>query len=156
MSITLDGRSLTIESLVRIARDGEQVALDPQALERIRLCRVMLEKKLAAHEIMYGINTGIGEFSEVVLTDEQVGLFQRALVYNHAAGIGDPAPHRGRAGGDGRPHQRPRPRQLRLSAPRSPRPSSRCSTRASPRWSARRARWAPAATSPPWPSSPWR
>jgi len=37
VSITLDGRSLTIESLVRIARDGEQVALDPQALERIRV-----------------------------------------------------------------------------------------------------------------------
>ena len=52
----------------------------------------MLEEKLAAHEIMYGTNTGIGEFSEVVLTDEQVGLFQRALVYNHAAGIGEPAP----------------------------------------------------------------
>ena len=92
MSITLDGRSLTIESLVRIARDGEQVALDPQALERIRVCRAMLEDKLAAHEIMYGTNTGIGEFSEVVLSDEQVGLFQRALVYNHAAGIGSPAP----------------------------------------------------------------
>ena len=42
---------------------------------------------------MYGTNTGIGEFSEVVLTDEQVKLFQRALVYNHAAGIGEPAPH---------------------------------------------------------------
>jgi len=92
VTITLDGRSLTIESLVGIARDGEQVALDPQALERIRVCRAMLEDKLAAHEIMYGTNTGIGEFSEVVLTDEQVGLFQRALVYNHAAGIGEPAP----------------------------------------------------------------
>ena len=52
----------------------------------------MLEDKLAAHEIMYGTNTGIGEFSEVVLTDEQVRLFQRSLVYNHAAGIGEPAP----------------------------------------------------------------
>ena len=56
------------------------------------MCRAMLEDKLAAHEIMYGTNTGIGEFSEVVLNDEQVELFQRALVYNHAAGIGDPAP----------------------------------------------------------------
>ena len=92
MSIKLDGRSLTVEKLVRIARDGEEVELDGAALERIRVCRVMLEKKLVAHEIMYGTNTGIGEFSEVVLTDEQVKLFQRALVYNHAAGIGEPAP----------------------------------------------------------------
>jgi histidine ammonia-lyase len=41
---------------------------------------------------MYGVNTGIGEFSEVVLTDEQVQQFQRYLIYNHAAGIGDPMP----------------------------------------------------------------
>ena len=41
---------------------------------------------------MYGTNTGIGEFSETMLNDEQVKEFQRYLVYNHAAGIGDPAP----------------------------------------------------------------
>lgn len=92
MTITLDGSGLTIEELVQIARKGEQVALDPDALERIRICRSMLEEKIQAHEIMYGVNTGIGEFSEVVLADEQVKQFQRYLIYNHAAGIGDPAP----------------------------------------------------------------
>ena len=92
MSITLDGSSLTIEKLVRIARDREAVELDGQALERIRVCRVMIEEKIAAHETMYGTNTGIGEFSEIVLDDDQVQQFQRFLVYNHAAGIGEPAP----------------------------------------------------------------
>ncbi len=91
MTIVLDGSSLTIEQVVRIARQGEAVELDPAALERIRVCRAMLEEKLAAHEIMYGTNTGIGEFSEVVLNDEQVAQFQRYLIYNHAAGIGEPA-----------------------------------------------------------------
>ncbi|MCA2000578.1 MAG: aromatic amino acid ammonia-lyase [Chloroflexi bacterium] len=92
MTIVLDGHSLTIEQLKRIARDGEKVELHPAALERIRVCRQMLEEKIAAREIMYGVNTGIGEFSEVVLTDEQVQQFQRFLIYNHAAGIGDPVP----------------------------------------------------------------
>jgi histidine ammonia-lyase len=92
MAVTLDGSGLTIEKLVRIARDGEQVELHPKALDRIRVCRNMLEEKLQAREIMYGVNTGIGEFSEVVLTDEQVQQFQRYLIYNHAAGIGEPAP----------------------------------------------------------------
>ena len=92
MPITLDGSSLTIEKLVAIARDGEKVALDPAALERIQVCRAMLEEKLAAHEIMYGTNTGIGEFSEKILTDEEVKEFQKYLIYNHAAGIGDPLP----------------------------------------------------------------
>jgi histidine ammonia-lyase len=92
MTIVLDGTSLTPEKLVSVARDGEQVALAPAALDRIRANRAMLEEKIAAHETMYGINTGIGEFSEIVLTDEQVAQFQRYLVYNHAAGIGEPAP----------------------------------------------------------------
>ncbi len=92
MAIVLDGSGLTIEKLVRIARENEQVSLHAGAIERIKKCRAMLEKKIEAKEIMYGVNTGIGEFSEVVLNDEQVAQFQKYLVYNHSAGIGDPAP----------------------------------------------------------------
>jgi len=92
MPIRLDGSSLSIEKLTAIARDHEKVELAPAALERIRLCRAMLEEKLANREVMYGTNTGIGEFSETMLNDEQVKEFQKYLIYNHAAGIGDPAP----------------------------------------------------------------
>jgi len=92
MAVNLDGSHLKIEDVVNVARHGEKVALAPAARERIVSCRGMLEKKIAAHEIMYGVNTGIGEFSEVVLSDEQVQQFQRYLIYNHAAGIGQPAP----------------------------------------------------------------
>jgi len=92
MSITLDGSSLTIEKLVAIARDHEKVELASAALERIKVCRAMLEEKLARKEVMYGTNTGIGEFSETMLNDEQVKEFQKYLIYNHAAGIGEPAP----------------------------------------------------------------
>ncbi|MBU1421880.1 MAG: aromatic amino acid ammonia-lyase [Bacteroidetes bacterium] len=92
MAIILNGSELTIEKLVHIARLGEKVELSPEALQRIKACRAMLEEKIQAREIMYGVNTGIGEFSEVVLTDDQVKLFQKYLIYNHAAGIGEPAP----------------------------------------------------------------
>jgi histidine ammonia-lyase len=92
MAIRLDGSGLTIEKLVAIARHNEKVELSADAVERIKKCRAMLEKKIDAHEIMYGVNTGIGEFSEVVLNDDQVQQFQKYLVYNHSAGIGDPAP----------------------------------------------------------------
>jgi len=92
MTIVLDSSSLSIEKLVAIARFGEKVELAPVALERIKVCRAMLEEKLAAGETMYGVNTGIGEFSEKKLSDEQVKEFQKYLIYNHAAGIGEPAP----------------------------------------------------------------
>jgi len=92
MTLVVTGKNLKIEDVVNVARNGEKVELHSDALKRIKKCRAMLEKKLAAHEIMYGVNTGIGEFSEIVLNDEQVQQFQRYLIYNHAAGIGDPAP----------------------------------------------------------------
>ncbi|MCC7118431.1 MAG: aromatic amino acid lyase [Anaerolineales bacterium] len=92
MTILLTGSDLTVEKLVAIARNHEPVALDPQALERIKICRAMLEEKLANKEVMYGTNTGIGEFSETMLNDEQVKEFQKYLIYNHAAGIGEPLP----------------------------------------------------------------
>ncbi|RKZ32357.1 phenylalanine ammonia-lyase [bacterium] len=92
MAIILDGSGLTVEKLVRIARDGEKVEIAPEAMDRIKTCRAMLEEKINAREIMYGVNTGIGEFSEVVLTDEQVKQFQKYLIYNHSAGIGEPVP----------------------------------------------------------------
>ncbi|MFN3780986.1 MAG: histidine ammonia-lyase, partial [Candidatus Kapaibacteriota bacterium] len=92
MAIVIDGKSLTIEKLVQIARFGEKIELSPEAIERIKACRDMLEEKLARKEVMYGTNTGIGEFSEIVLTDEQVKEFQRYLIYNHSAGIGEPMP----------------------------------------------------------------
>lgn len=92
MTIAITGSGLTIEKLVNVARHNEKVKLHPDAVKRIKACRAMLEKKIKAHEIMYGVNTGVGELSEVVLTDDQMKDFQKYLIYNHAAGIGDPAP----------------------------------------------------------------
>ena len=92
MTITITGSDLTINHVVQIARHHEKIKLDTKAIKRIEKCRAMLEKKIDAHEIMYGVNTGIGEFSEVVLDDDQVKDFQKYLIYNHSAGIGEPAP----------------------------------------------------------------
>jgi histidine ammonia-lyase len=92
MSIIVSGAGMTIEDVVKVARHREKVSLDPAAIQRIERCREMLEKKIRAGEIMYGVNTGIGEFSEVVLTPEQVQQYQRYLIYSHAAGIGKPLP----------------------------------------------------------------
>ncbi|MDD4308629.1 MAG: aromatic amino acid lyase, partial [Thermoplasmata archaeon] len=68
MAIVLTGKDLKIEDLVKVARHGEKVELHPDAIKRMEKCRAMLEKKVDKGEIMYGVNTGIGEFSEVVLT----------------------------------------------------------------------------------------
>ena len=90
MAVNLDGNSLTINKLVNVARNNENISIGKEAWKRIDDCRNMLQSKIDAHEIMYGITTGIGEFSEVTLTPEQTQEFQKLLVRNHAAGIGEP------------------------------------------------------------------
>lgn len=92
LTIILDGHNLTIENVVDVARNHERIDIHPEAKERIKECRELLERKIAEKEIMYGVNTGIGELSEVVLTQEQVERYQRYLIYSHAAGYGEPIP----------------------------------------------------------------
>ena len=92
MAVVLDGKSLSIESLVKVARFEEKVVLAPSAEQRINDCRRFVEDRIAARAVMYGITTGIGELSEVILTPEQTRAFQRYLVYSHSAGCGVPLP----------------------------------------------------------------
>jgi histidine ammonia-lyase len=90
MSIQLDSTNLNIENLVRIARFKEKVELSQESLNKIKVCRAMVDDKISKREIMYGVNTGIGEFSEIALDDDKLEEFQKYLIYNHSAGIGEP------------------------------------------------------------------
>lgn len=92
MPVTLTGSGLTTGAVLDVARNREAVEIAPVALERIGRCRAFLQRRIEAGEKMYGVNTGIGELSEVVLPREQIREFQKYLIYSHAAGIGDPLP----------------------------------------------------------------
>ncbi|MEW5902065.1 MAG: histidine ammonia-lyase [Acidobacteriota bacterium] len=92
MAIIVDGKNLTVEKVVNVARENEKIEIHPEAKKRIEKCRALLEDKIQRREIMYGVNTGIGELSEVVLTPEQVERYQRYVIYSHAAGYGKPLP----------------------------------------------------------------
>ena len=55
MALIVTGTGLTIKDVVRVARDKEKVSLHPDALKRMEKCRNMLERKMEAKEIMYGL-----------------------------------------------------------------------------------------------------
>ena len=90
MPVELNGSELTIYDVASVARNRDKVSVTKDAWQRIEKCRSVIQSKIDDHEVMYGVTTGIGEFSEVVLNPEQVKEFQRYLVYSHAAGIGEP------------------------------------------------------------------
>ena len=92
MDLVLDGNHLSIADVESVARENVKVSVSDDAWQRIHNCRKMIQKKIDAHEVMYGVTTGIGEFSEVVLSPDDLKSFQKFLVYSHAAGIGEPMP----------------------------------------------------------------
>jgi len=90
MVVNIDGQSLKIEDVVRVARRNEPIELEKESADRIVRSREVVEKLIAKREKLYGISTGIGELSNVLLSPDQLKEFQRYVVYSHAAGWGDP------------------------------------------------------------------
>jgi histidine ammonia-lyase len=92
MTINVDGTGLTVDALVRVARHEEKVELAGPALERIVAGRLAFQRRLTEGEVIYGVNTGIGELCGTAVDESELGRFQEDLVRSHAAGIGGPAP----------------------------------------------------------------
>ena len=90
--IKITGKDLSINTIIDVARNNKKIEICSFSINKIKKCRELVETKINSGEIMYGINTGIGEFSETILDPDQIKDFQKYLIYNHSAGIGDPAP----------------------------------------------------------------
>ena len=91
MSVVLTGTSLTLEEVLRVARAGERVELDPAALERMRRSREVVESALARGEQVYGFSTGVGMRKLFAVREDQAR-FNRRLVRGHLVGQGPAAP----------------------------------------------------------------
>lgn len=86
--IIIDGQGLTIEDVAKVARDGYSVRIHPGAVERIVRSRSIVDKYVSMEEVVYGITTGFGRFSDVVITSDETELLQRNLIVSHSCGVG--------------------------------------------------------------------
>ena len=75
-----------------MARDGRQVALDPESADRMRASRAVIERLVDEGATVYGVTTGFGDLANVRIEPEQVAELQRNLVRSHTAGVGEPLP----------------------------------------------------------------
>jgi len=86
----LDGAGLTLEDLESVARGRRPVALSPAAREAVARSRRVVEEVVARGSVVYGVNTGFGNFADVVIPGERLRELQQNLVRSHAAGVGEP------------------------------------------------------------------
>jgi len=105
--VVLDGSSLNLEDLVRVARDPRvKVEIADDAMERVlRSCDQIeqiarryreeyekLRRGEDAHPVLdYGITTGFGEFKNIPVPPEQLEELQSNILLSHAVGAGETA-----------------------------------------------------------------
>ncbi len=81
---------LSIEDVVRVARESAEVRLTGGAKTRIASGRAHLERLLAAGERIYGVNTGVGGNIGFSLAPDQMETLQHNLMRHMACGTGQP------------------------------------------------------------------
>lgn len=90
--VELTGQSLTLEQVKRICYDGEHVTISRESLRKVEQSRKAVEKIVADKRTVYGINTGFGKFSDVIIAEDDVNDLQLNLIRSHACGVGDSFP----------------------------------------------------------------
>jgi len=88
--ILLDGETLGLEDVARVAVSGEPAGLDPAALGRMSASRALVDRLASGDDPVYGVNTGVGQLADVRVDAADLEQLQRNVVRSHAAGCGDP------------------------------------------------------------------
>src|SRR5918912_1272523 len=88
--LELDGQSLTLDEVARVARGEVEVSLDSAARGRMAASRAAVERIVAESRVVYGVNTGFGKLSDVTVPADELRELQLNLVRSHACGVGVP------------------------------------------------------------------
>jgi len=89
-SLVLDGHSLSLIQIDGFLQGKTNLAVAPDALERVRACAAFCEHLAESDEPHYGINTGFGRFARTRIPPEDARALQLNLVRSHATAMGDP------------------------------------------------------------------
>eukprot|EP01087_Luapelamoeba_hula_P014648 TRINITY_DN4334_c0_g1_i3.p1 TRINITY_DN4334_c0_g1~~TRINITY_DN4334_c0_g1_i3.p1 ORF type:complete len:391 (-),score=35.97 TRINITY_DN4334_c0_g1_i3:661-1746(-) len=88
--LELDGMSLTLEALQTLQTGRVRLGLSEEAWKRVDAARGVVEGILARKEVVYGINTGFGNFADVVIAPDKLQRLQENLIRSHSVGVGEP------------------------------------------------------------------
>lgn len=88
--LRVDGLPLSIADVVRVARQGQPVALGGNAVAAMTRSRAVVDRIVEERRIVYGITTGFGRFADIAIAPDAVELLQRNLIMSHSVGVGAP------------------------------------------------------------------
>ena len=88
--VIITGSTLTLEEVAAVCRNYKKVELSDFAVERILESRKVVDDFVENEDVVYGITTGFGKFSDVIISKEESELLQKNLIITHAVGAGKP------------------------------------------------------------------
>lgn len=88
--LIIDGNSLTLKDIENVARNYYKVEISESSKTSINASRKLVESLIDSGKVQYGITTGFGKFSDVVISRNEIKLLQRNLIVSHACGVGRP------------------------------------------------------------------
>nr|MDP9482003.1 aromatic amino acid ammonia-lyase [Chloroflexota bacterium] len=92
MTVTLTGRDLTRAELVRVARGGEPVELDPAAIATMTAARAVVERSVERADPVYGLSTAVGVLKRVMVSGPEAADYSHRMIRHHLVGQGPSAP----------------------------------------------------------------
>ncbi len=90
--VVLTGADLSVADVEAVARHGARAALDVHARDRMQEARDVIERLVAAGEVVYGVTTGFGDLATTSIPPDDAARLQENLLASHAAGVGRPFP----------------------------------------------------------------
>ncbi|MBN1622962.1 MAG: histidine ammonia-lyase [Clostridia bacterium] len=90
MKKVLIGReNLTLDDFIAVCRHSAEVVISEESRKSVELSRETVKSFVENGDVVYGVTTGFGKFSEVCVTREQSIQMQRNLIVSHAVGSGE-------------------------------------------------------------------
>lgn len=91
-AVEVDGESLTLAAVEAVARECARVRLDDSARARVTSTRGSLERLISRGDVMYAVNTGVGDLLDVKIPSDEIRLLQTNLLRSHACAVGPHLP----------------------------------------------------------------
>lgn len=90
--VVLNGQTLNFTEVHSVLYDGDNVKYSEESMKKVQESRKAVERIVDEERIVYGITTGFGKFSDVLIDKDHVESLQLNLIRSHACGVGEAFP----------------------------------------------------------------
>ncbi|MGO1371534.1 MAG: histidine ammonia-lyase [Senegalia sp. (in: firmicutes)] len=87
-NIIIDGENLNLEQFIDVVRNNKKIELSEESIKNMNKSRELVDRYVEEEKVVYGITTGFGKFSDVIVSKEDTKKLQKNLIISHSCGVG--------------------------------------------------------------------